>query len=180
MKQIKQKADSPKSRFAKESISPAVLPHARVVYQQCTERDAQKPKPWKLTQGFIELSPLGTEHDLTAAVSVSNQRSVTVHFNCSRRQWPNDPFPFEIFLFHVHRLCYDVSYCVNPKLFNNLGSSEVRGMTSVRTGVVFFSVIAFVGNSSIRAAISILFLMRLVSHNYLRFTHADIFSVVTV
>ena len=81
------------------------------------------------------------------------QRSMTVHFH-NRHQWPNDPFPFDMFLLRLLRLCLDACIWI---FLNNVWSLVVRGMTSVRSLQVFVSstIIAFVGNGSNIAAIFI-------------------------
>ena len=66
------------------------------------------------------------------------QSSIIVHFDCRRRQWSTDPFPFKIFLSPLRRLCW--LWCVlmrDNNVVNTLRSSVVRGMVSVRTGVRF-------------------------------------------
>ena len=55
-----------------------------------------------------------------------------------KQLWPNDPFPFEIFLSPLLRLCCHVCWCVNQNCLQyNLLSSVVRGTVSVCTSVRF-------------------------------------------
>ena len=144
------KAICPQSRFAKESVSLAVFPHARVV-------SIVRNSDWLVFIFRLGKSPAmqrawlrKLETDWTLRDNGLVRFRFKVRWDRKKCQWPNDPFPFGIFLF-LFGVCvdYDCLRCVNLNLLNHLWSSVVHGTVPVRITFVFS------GNGSIRAAIFI-------------------------
>ena len=158
--QIKLKADRPYTWFAKEFISPALLPHARVGNSQTNSYGTvfSFRSGMALFFFFFQFCNALTSKTRNWLDTAWQQfTEFNIRSNCGRCQWPNDPFPFEIFLSSLCRLC-SLLYVLmrESKLSRIIWGLEwyVVRCRSIQV-LVFSSVIVFVANSSIIAAILI-------------------------
>lgn len=127
--QIKLKVDRPWSRFVKESISLSLVPHAEVVK--------------RLQNSYLFML-------------IFRWRNSAVL--CSlRRQWPDGPFPIEIVLSPLRRLCWLWRILMTWRVWIHFGIiCPLQWCVGWRWSLqvfVFSSTVASVGNGSIWTAI---------------------------